>query len=147
MLDTLNCHVRRACRRTCASRGELEGRSGIIQDFQQTTVASIGLPAQANTVCISVFASPASRVGHRRPIKELHCTASAAVAQPSRVWRRRYNHASTARRACLWRVVTHCQQMEPLLALCRFPGLSHSSRRPCPPLNVNASRVMLVNIV
>ena len=36
----------------------------MIQDFQQTTVASIGLLAQANTVdvCISVFASPANRV-------------------------------------------------------------------------------------
>jgi len=38
--------------------------SPMIQDFQQTTVASIGLLEQANTVdiCISVFASPANRV-------------------------------------------------------------------------------------
>ena len=31
------------------------------------------------------------------------------------------------RSSCLWQVATHCQQMEPLLALCLFTGLSHSS--------------------
>ena len=48
----------------------------MIQDFQQTTVASIGLPAQANTVCVSVFASQPTTSpclpGHRHPVKELH---------------------------------------------------------------------------
>jgi len=49
--------------------------------------------------------------------------------------------------ACPWRVATHRQQVEPLLALCRFPGMSHSSLRPRPPLNINALRVKLVSIV
>ena len=31
------------------------------------------------------------------------------------------------RSSCPWRVATHCQQMEPLLALCLFPGLNHNS--------------------
>jgi len=50
----------------------------MIQDFQQMTVASIGLLTQANTVCISVFASPANR--HRHPIKELHSVGGSSTA-------------------------------------------------------------------
>ena len=54
--------------------------SPMIQDLHQTTVASMGLLAEANTVCIFLFASPANRAevakATRRPLSEAGAAAS-----------------------------------------------------------------------
>jgi len=142
----------------------------MIQDFQtsnrQTTIASIGLLAQANTVCcgnrlpVSLAArqlelqcrfcsriclchssEPRRRASPAIAIQSKNCTASAAVTMDSGHWTVNVSYATATglyslekslkpcldRSSCPWRVTTHCQQMEPLLALCLFPGLSHSS--------------------
>ena len=90
-----------------------------------------------DSAVISVFASPASQL--RRcaspaiAIQSKNCTASVAVAMDSYTTATGLYSLEKSLKPCLdcsscpWRVATHCQQMEPLLALCLFPGLSHSS--------------------
>ena len=130
----------------------------MIQDFQQTTVASIGLLAQASTVscgdrlpvslaarelelrrrfcshiCLRQSSQPHRRASPAIAIQSKNCMPSAAVTvdsyttatglySPEKSLKPRLDRSS-----CPWRVATHCQQMEPLLALCLFPGLSHNS--------------------
>jgi len=153
--------------------GTRESASPMIQDFQQTTVASTGLLAQASTVCCgdrlpvslqySSSNEPGSEIagittqilqshlsspvqptaspclpGHRHPVKELHSVGGSSRGQRTLDSQCQLCHSPLetlekslkpclSRLSCLWRVATHCQQMEPLLALCLFPGLSHSS--------------------
>jgi len=52
--------------------GTLESSSTMIQDFQQTTVASIGLLAQANTVSCGNPANRATMPPRPSQAKELH---------------------------------------------------------------------------
>jgi len=124
----------------------------MIQDFQQTTMASTGLLAQANTVCsgdcLSVsLAARQLELRHRfcshiclrqssQPrrcaspaiaIQSKNCTASVAATATGLCSLVTSLKPSLDRSSCPWRVATHCQQMEPLLARCQFPGLSHSS--------------------
>jgi len=62
--------------------------SPMIQDFQQTTVASIGLLAHCSGqyclhICLRQSSQPRRRASPAIAIQSKNCTASAAVAQPS----------------------------------------------------------------
>jgi len=130
---------RKPCLTSCL--GARESASPIIQDFQQTTMASIGQLAQSSTVCCDRLAARQLELRrrfcshiclrqssqprrHASPviaIQSKNCTASAAVALDSCTTGLYPLHSTEVAKtmsrllesSCPWWVATHCQQMEP----------------------------------